>query len=170
MWKWDWATQNPTPSFSECLDVDDGDKETNDCEESHQTGNTSVVDTVRFKVIGATRDKKHQDALEAANEAVRSGEEVHVSLKKEPKNPVDSMAIALMCYVQKKWQRIGYIVREALDDVHEAISDNSIKAVKLAWVKFRIDIHGSGPGFYAGVDITRQGKWSSAVHASASTK
>ena len=106
--------------------------------------------------------KKHQDALEAANEVLQSGEEVQVSLRKEPRNPVDSMAIAFTCFVQQKWQRIGYVVREALDDVHEAISTNSIRAVKLAWIKLRIDFYGSGPGFYAGG--TRQGRWSSVIY------
>ena len=71
-----------------------------------------------------------------------------------------------MC--RKSGKGLGIYSRKPLDDVHEAISDNSIKTVKLAWVKFQIDFHLSGPGFYAGV--TRQGKWSSAVHASASTK
>lgn len=77
------------------------------------------------------------------------------------------MAIAFTCFIDGKWERIGYIVREALDDVHEAISTNSIHNVKLGWVKFRIDFHGSGPGFYAGVDITRRGHWSAIVHSSA---
>ena len=168
VWKWDWALTNQTLSFSECFDAQNSGEES--VEEGQQQSNSSVLETVRFKVIGTTRDKKHQDALEAANEVLQSGEEVQVSLRKEPRNPVDSMAIAFTCFVQQKWQRIGYVVREALNDVHEAISTNSIRAVKLAWVKFRIDFYGSGPGFYAGVDITRQGRWSSVVHASASTK
>ena len=45
--------------------------------------------------------------------------------------------------------------KEALDDVHVALSCNAIKDVKFAWVKFRIDFHRTGPAFYPAVDITR---------------
>lgn len=133
--------------------LDDIDSRVTD--NSEVEDDVSVLDIVRFKVIGATCNKKHQHALEQANEAARSGRDVHVAITKEPNNPVDSMAIAFTCFIDGKWERIGYIVREALDDVHEAISTNSIHNVKLGWVKFRINFHGSGPGFYAGVDITR---------------
>ena len=61
-----------------------------------------------------------------------------------------------------KWHKIGYVVKEALDDVHVALSSNAISDVK----KFRIDFYRSGPAFYAAVDITRKGHWSSVVHCS----
>ena len=74
------------------------------------------LDTVRFKVIGATQNKMHQDALESANETVCSGRDVYIALQKERQNPIDSMAIAFICYVEGKWNRNGCVVREAWVD------------------------------------------------------
>ena len=129
-----------------------------------------VHDTVRFKVIGVTRDDEYQHALEKANELIRAKNDVKVALFQEPNNPVDARAVSFMCLIDGKWQKIGYVVKEALDDVHAALSSNTIRDVKFAWVKFRIDFHRSGPAFYAAVDITRKGCWSPVVHNSASTK
>ena len=153
----------------------EGEKDEEKLETEHATkqqtvGYNTVLDTLRFKVIGATRDKNHQVALEKANEVIRSDREVYVALCKEPKNPFDAKAIAFICHLDNQWHRIGYIVREALSDVHEALSTHAIRSVKFGWVKFRIDFQHSGPGFYAGVDITRIGCWSSTVHACASPK
>lgn len=49
-----------------------------------------------------------------------------MKLKKEPSNPIDSQAIAFMCRADKEWERIGYVVKEALPDVHKAIDNNKI--------------------------------------------
>ena len=51
---------------------------------------------------------------------------------------------------------------------HVALSSNAISDVKIAWLKFGIDFYRSGPAFYAAVDITRKGHWSSVVQCSAS--
>ena len=75
-----------------------------------------------------------------------------------------------LCFIDGKWQKIGYVVKEALNDVHTALSSNTVRDVKFAWVKFRIDFHRSGPAFHAAVYITRKGCWSPVVHNSASTK
>jgi hypothetical protein len=170
VWKWNWTPTYETPNT-----MDSHSCSLNS--ETEQQGGTETIqhtsshlDTVRFKVIGATRDKHYQDALEQANEVLRSGQEVYVALQKEPENPNDSMAIAFKCYLNGKWHTIGYVVREALNDVHEALCTNSIQTVKFGWVKFRIDFQRSGPGFYAGVDITRIGHWSSRVYNCASPK
>ena len=165
VWKWEWASTNET---LELFDTEVTEVSQQDDREVQNT-NSSILDTVRFKVIGATRDKNYQHTLEIANEMMRSGKDVYFSLNKEPQNPVDSRAIAFICYVEGEWQRVGYVVRELLDEVHEAMSTNSIRDIKLAWVKFRIDFQASGPGFYAAVDITRIGRWSTTAYASAST-
>ena len=93
-----------------------------------------------------------------------------LALFQEPNNPVDAKAVSFMCLIDGKWHKIGYVVKEALDDVHAALFCNAIKDVKFAWVKFRIDFHRSGPAFYAAVDITRKGYWSPVVRNPASTK
>ena len=42
-------------------------------------------------------------------------------LRKEPKNPKDSRAIAFDCKLKNDWELIGYVAKEALNSVHEAI-------------------------------------------------
>ena len=89
----------------------------------------------------------------------------------EPTNPVDAKAIAIKCQLEdSQWHRIGYIVREALDDVHAALQANAIASVSFGWVKFRVDFQRSGPGFYAGIAITCRGHWSARVCSCANTK
>ena len=96
-------------------------------------------------------------------------QDVAVKLVPEPSNPVDAIAIAIKCELDDGlWHRIGYILREALDDVHEAQSSTLITHVEYKWVKFRFDFLRSGPGFYAGVNITQKGPWSNIVCSSAS--
>lgn len=82
----------------------------------------------------------------------------------EPRNPVNAKAIAIKCQLDdSEWHRVGYIVREAIDDVHRALQANAITSVSFGWVKFRINFHRSGPGFYAAIAIIRTGCWSTVV-------
>ena len=85
-------------------------------------------------------------------------------------NSYDSKAVAFMCMVEGSWQRIGYVVRETLDEVHEAIRQRNILWVKFAWVKYLLQWVRSGPGFYAGINIARRGEWSETCLKSASTR
>ena len=62
-----------------------------------------------------------------------------------------------------KWRRIGYVVSEALKDVHLAMNNTQIINVCFDWVKFRINWIRSGIGYYAAINIMKQGKWSSNV-------
>ena len=52
-----------------------------------------------------------------------------MKLEREPSNPYDCNAIAFMCQAEKDWERIGYVVSEALTDMNEAISNNKILKV-----------------------------------------
>jgi len=52
--------------------------------------------------------------------ARQNGANVSVKIEPEPTNPYDSKAICFKCFVGGLWCRIGYIVREVLDEVHEA--------------------------------------------------
>ena len=58
----------------------------------------------------------------------------------EPNNPYDTKAICFQCNVSGEWERIGYVVREALGAVHSAIS---ILAVKFSWVKYIVYLRNS---------------------------
>ena len=92
--------------------------------------------TVTFKCIGANRDSSQQNALRVAAENIRAGLNIPVRLNPEPDKPADSNAIAFQCFVQEKWQRVGYVVREALPYVHDAMRDNVILSVEFGWVRY----------------------------------
>lgn len=74
----------------------------------------------------------------------------------EPDNPVDSKAI----YLSVEYIMNGkYIVREALDAVHNALEKKLIIDISIDWIKYIVHWSRSSPGWYAGVKITKQGKW-----------
>lgn len=112
---------------------------------------------VIFKCIGVVRDSDQQRALEEAFIAREKGETVEVKIESEPINPYDSKAKrhggGLQC-------RIGYVVWEVLDKVHEAIQAKQIVWTRFVWVKFYLHWTRPGPGFYAGISIVRKGEWS----------
>ena len=134
------------------------------------TTTPTVTHIVTFKCIGAVRDEKQQKALEHAFVVRARGEIVRVKIEPEPTNSYDSKAVSFMCMVEGSWQRIGYVVRETLDEVHEAIRQRNILWVKFAWVKYLLQWVRSGPGFYAGINIARRGEWSETCLKSASTR
>ena len=53
---------------------------------------------------------------------------IPIKLQMEPDNQYNSKAIALVCKVYNNWERIGYVVQEVFDKVHEfeAISNRKI--------------------------------------------
>ena len=53
----------------------------------------------------------------------------------EPNNPVANKAIGFKFLIDESWLPIGYVVREALDDVHSALEQHQIIDMKFVWVK-----------------------------------
>ena len=102
--------------------------------------------TVTFKCIGAVQDKNCQIVLRDVSEILRQGRNVDLKLECEPSNPYDSKAIMFICKLED-WKKIGYVVNEALSDVHQALSENSITSIRFAWVKYKVQW--KTPGFYA---------------------
>ena len=49
------------------------------------------------------------------------------------------------------------IVREALDPVHVAIQNRHIISVKFLWVSYLVSWSRSGPGYYAGISLSKEG-------------
>lgn len=88
----------------------------------------------------------------------------------EPNNQYDAHAIAFYCTINGNCQRIGYVVKECLAHVHQALSQRRILAVKLAWAKYLVCWSYSGPGFYAGVNVSIRGEWHRDVVRSQSTR
>ena len=57
-------------------------------------------------------------------------------LRKEPTNPKDSRAVAFDCKVDKYWELIGYVVKEAVESVHHALDSNLVVSVQFEWIRF----------------------------------
>ena len=106
-----------------------------------------------------TRDPNLQETLRLVAFKLKDKKEVVVQLSPEPTNPVDAHAIAFQCKLNDKLHRIGYVLREALDDVHDAFQRKKIVTVQFEWVKYIIHFSRSGPGWYAGIKVTISGQW-----------
>ena len=131
----------------------------------------SQTHTVTFKCIGVTHDFNIQEVLRKVSMLLDQEDfKVPVKIVPEPDNQYDSKAIAFMCELDGKWEKIRYIVREALDDVHQALIEKRIVSVKFAWVKYVVMWMRTGPGYYAGINIAVNGEWSKDVCRCASTR
>lgn len=137
-----------------------------ECDEKENAG----THTVTFKCIGASKCSNSQEILKLVNESLSRKCDVPVDIFPEPDNPFDSRAIAFKARIENKWHTIGYVVREATEAVHDVMSRKAIVNVKFAWAKYLILWSRSGPGYYAGIDITTQGRWPPVVVKSASTQ
>ena len=123
-----------------------------------------------FKCIGTTKNSRYQYVLQRARDIKASGAHVPVKLVHEPLNPRDSKAIAFMSEVDGKWETIGYVVSELLDEVHGAIGAGDILSIQFAWIRYITDWSRSGPGFFAGIAIEKKGEWFSSAKRAASTR
>jgi len=103
-------------------------------------------------------------------ELLDEGEVVQVNIFSKEDNPYDANAIAFKCWMNNEWKRIGYVVKEARDAVHDARRNGAITGVAFKWVKFMAVWERSGPAFYAGINITKSGEWTPEVHRCASTR
>ena len=126
--------------------------------------------TLTFKCMGTVKDPNHQKVLSKAAALLKNGNEPPVRLRPEPENSFDANAIAFDCLIDNDWRRIGYVVQDVLLDVHDALSKKEIISIKLAWVKFLLCWRRSGPGYYAGINISKQGSWSLTCKHFASTR
>ena len=88
---------------------------------------TQMTRTVTFKCIGITKEAQYQERLKQIAQLRDRGLQVPCQLKPIPDSPFDSITIAFECQIDGIWQVIGYIVGEAVNDVHEALAANKIK-------------------------------------------
>ncbi len=132
------------------------------------TSTPMVTHTVTFKCIGSTKEFKYQETLARIAQLGTRGVEVSCRVEPEPDNPFDSEAIAFKCKVDGAWKTIGYVVKEALKELHQVLTEKRVTKVSINWVKYIIDWR--TPGWYAGVNITRIGEWSQTVLHSQSAR
>lgn len=163
VWEWEWDDDD---SDVDHVSESSVDEEANDhynpdiqSESKYASDeDTSLTQTVTFKCIGTTHDATAQQVLSKAANLLDSGVNVPIKIIPEPDNQYDSKAIAFKCCIEGEWRRIGYIVREALEEVHSALRDQRISKISFAWVKYLVVWMRSGPGFYSGVSITIKGQ------------
>ena len=174
-WEWNW--DNGEDSEDEAPDNPETEDDVNPYLASDSEGSdmfdfthTQLTHTVTFKCIGTTHDHSAQDTLAKVVQLNKENNEVSVDIFPEPDNQYDSKAICFKCQIGGEWKRIGYIVREALDHVHEALTEQKIINVKFSWVKYLAVWSKSGPGFYAGVNISKNGEWHPSVVKCSSTR
>ena len=185
IWKWEWFTATDDEHEFESSSDDERTEimvvpetpppESSDCESdtlqeasaSLSPHNHTTYHTVTFKCIGCHKEVRYQQALERAYQLRSNGTLVPCKFQPEPNNPYDSQAIAFFCKLNK-WEKIGYAVKEVLAELHDAIARNEITNVRIKWIKYVI--HWQSPGWYAGIDVTRNGEWSHTVLRSQSAR
>lgn len=167
IWDWEWIEQDSGSDMSAASilapALDSEDDNSDDAPDSSE-----VTHSVTFKCMGSTKELRYQEYLAKIAQRRSKGEVVPCRLKPEPTNPVDSQAIAFETEVDGVWQIIGYVVKEALCDVHKALAAKKVISVSFDWVKYQL--YWRAPGWYAGINVTRLGKWSSTVIHSHSFK
>ena len=182
MWEWEWVEIDSEPEdidisdVEECQQVDEENPYLQTDDESDDNSGSVIpqvlpaqTHTVTFKCVGTNHDAARQDVLSEVSQALRQGDVVAARAEPEPTNQYDSKAIALQLHWKGKWQTIGYVVHECLDHVHHALQQNRLVSVELAWAKYLVCWSASGPGFYAGINMTIKGTWHPDVVRSQST-
>lgn len=122
-------------------------KDVGDIDSDTEASDSSTTHSVVFKCIGATRDPKIQEVLSKALHLINNGEAVPVRITPEPENPIDARAIAFNCKLGERWERIGYIVKEAVEAVHDALNHQTILETRFDWIKYIVHWSRSGPGW-----------------------
>ena len=161
IWRWVWVEESETSTNCEQCSESDTCLSTKGMSDG---SNDEVIDAVSsithsvvFKCIGTHKEAHYQDLLSLVAKIMEEGRTVSVRLQKEPQNPVDAQAIAFQCKVKDKWERIGYVVQEVLEAVHDAMDDQKIVSADFDWVKYIL--HFKNRGWYAGTIVTKQGQW-----------
>jgi len=119
--------------------------------------------------MGTTKITGAQEVLEEARDRLHQNEDVPVQIIPEPENPVDKNAIAFKCRIDSKWFKFGYAVTEVTDELHSTMRNNLVMGVTFKDIRFVCRWSKCTPGFYAAVNITKKGMWSSTVSRYAST-
>ena len=109
------------------------------------------VHTVTFKCIGSVCDVACQEALRIAWDRLQEGSSPTYSWTPQ------CIMILKQLHSNATWmKRIGYIVWEALSEIHVALKENKITEVKFTWIKYITTWTKSGPGYFAEVNISKK--------------
>lgn len=175
VWKWEWTAVEESESEEEEDSFEQHNPHLHSNSEQFDSEHELDVSpaethTVTFKCIGSVHDNNAQEVLSRISSILCKGGEVDVRVNPEQDNKYDSQAIAFQCYIDSKWQRIGYVVKECVSHVHKALQEKRLLTLKIKWAKYLVCWKNSGPGFYAGIDMCISGKWHRDVIKGQSTK
>ena len=183
---WDWEWKDPE-DMSHISDFSFGDvsctSESSFGNRAHSTSDPEKEDydatycsiphkehAIIFKCTGSTHDLHAQKVLRCTSEQLHNDNVVPVKIFQQPFNQYNNKDLAFKCWMSDDWNRIGYITCEALDTVHDALNNNFITGVYFAWAKHMLSWTLSGPGYYAGINITKFAEWPAEVYACSSTR
>ena len=125
VWQWIENTEEDNDGGqsceSECLNQDGSLSTDSDLEEDEPT-----LNTVTFKCVGSETRWFLSRGFKKVSKLMQEGTNVPTKLVPELTNPYDSRAVSFQCQLDQQWRRIGYVVRELCECVHDAISSNSI--------------------------------------------
>ena len=131
LWNWEWiepGNDSPalsaSPSTSGNSDEElssEGDKTSTAADDETSDLEPVQKHTVTFKCIGASRYPECREVLALAAKRMREGQTIDVMPCPEPHNKYDAKAIVFVIKENDKWKCVGYVVREALDSIHEAM-------------------------------------------------
>lgn len=177
MWEWEWVDEDNDDNVTHISETEfSQDSIENESSGMEVASETSMdleeipIYTETFKCIGCQHNSDAQQTLRHISEKIRNGDVVPVDIFHEPNNPYDSRAIAFKCWIGDEWRKIGYVVKEVLDAVHNAKDNGEITNISFKWAKYLVTWTKSGPGFYAGINICKRGQWPRVVAAYASTR
>ena len=118
-----------------------------------------MTHTITFKCMGSAKEDRYQESLKQISELRNNKVEVLCCIKPEPNNPYDSKE-SYGSQDRRIMESHWLFVREALNEVHEALVAKKIVKVYIDWVKFKV---WKSMGWYAGINITRVGQWSKTI-------
>ena len=156
---WKWNVCDDLEYVSETDMSTSGDESAEAGQSRSDDEEQACLNSVVFKCIGTCKEENYQQVLARAAALKKQNKAVETRILPEPQNPMDSKAIAFQVLIDDKWQRIGYMVKEVLDAVHKELSNDSLTAVELDWVKFITHWCRSTPGWYCGIKVTKKGAW-----------
>ena len=114
-----------TPTISDSENSDDDDSATD------LTASLSLLTTGDYKCIGSTKETQYQEALSSTAARLNRGEAVPCQVLPEP-NPIEkSEALCIQFKLDRKWYKVGYVIHEALSNLHTAPRESKVTKVSM---------------------------------------
>ena len=113
LWKWDQIQVERDESDYERTSHKYDDEEKSS-EEEHTEDCPESLFMIISKCIGTTKEHRYQETLAEVALSRRNELDVEFRISPEPTNPFDARAIAFKCFLNNRWERVGYMVTDVL--------------------------------------------------------